>query len=125
MGKSTVKTNVFQKYTRVYSVTLGNRADDCFAFVGFKNNRYDDARPIGAFRAIVCDKANTRFSDELMDEISMRFSISNTLHKGNNLSIGNTKEMLTRKLKKLIPPKTRRLKQQHPQPLCLSHLHPN
>ena len=125
MGKSTVKTNVFKKYTRFYSATLGNWADDCFAFIGFKNNRYNDSRPIGAFRAIVCNKANTGFSDELMDEISMRFSISNTLHKGNNLSIGNTKEMFTRKLKKLIPPKTRRLKQQHPQPLCLSHLHPN
>lgn len=82
MAKSTVKTNVFQKYTRVYSATLGHWADDCFAFIGFKNNRYSDSRPIGAFRAIVCNKANTGFSDELMDEISMRFSINNTLHKG-------------------------------------------
>ena len=54
-----------------------------FAFIGFKNNRYNDSRPIGAFRAIVCNKANTGFSDELMDEISMRFSINNALHKGN------------------------------------------
>ena len=84
MAKSTVKTNVFQKFTRVYSATLGNWADDCFAFISFKKAGNDDGqRPNGAFRAVVCNKANTGFSDELMDEISMRFNISNSLHKGN------------------------------------------
>ena len=77
MAKSTVKTGVFQRYTRVYSTSLDNWASDCFAFISFRTGAHDDnQRPNGAFRAIVCNKANTGFSDELMDEISMRFSIS-------------------------------------------------
>ena len=110
MGKSTVKTNVFQKYTRVYSATLGNWADDCFAFIGFKNNRYNDSRPIGAFRAIVCNKANTGFSDELMDEISMRFSINNTLHKGNKFKYWKYEGNANRETKKVDASKNKATK---------------
>ena len=83
MAKRTVKTNVFQKFTRVYSTSLNNWASDCFAFISFKGSGMDDGqRPVGAFRAIVCNKAGTGFSDELMDEISMRFNVNNRLHNG-------------------------------------------
>ena len=83
MAKRTVKTNVFQKFTKVYSTSLDNWASDCFAFISFKGSSMDDGqRPVGAFRAIVCNRANTGFSDQLMDEISMRFNVNNRLHSG-------------------------------------------
>jgi hypothetical protein len=79
MAKRTVKTNVFQKFTKVYSTSLDSWASDCFAFISFKGAAGDD-RPVGAFRAIVCNKAGTGISDKLMDEISMRFNVNNRLH---------------------------------------------
>lgn len=81
MAKRTVKTNVFQKFARVYSTSLNNWASDCFAFISFKGSGMDDGqRPVGAFRAIVCNKAGTGFSDNLMDKISMQFHVNNRLH---------------------------------------------